>query len=46
MKNQERMTAAFAYIMQHLDGNEFAMLDLGEDCHQYGEQARQDHQHV
>jgi hypothetical protein len=29
MTNQEKMTAVFAYIKQHLDGNEQAIWELG-----------------
>jgi hypothetical protein len=36
MTNREKMVAVFSYINEHLDGNEQAIFELGEEYRAYG----------
>ncbi len=38
MTNREKMVTVFSYIKEHLDGNEQAIFELGEECRAYGQQ--------
>ncbi len=38
MTNREKMVAVFSYINEHLDGNEQAIFELGEEYRAYGQQ--------
>jgi hypothetical protein len=40
------MLAVFRYIREHLDGNEQAIWELGEQCRQFGQQQQDNNQQV
>jgi hypothetical protein len=46
LTDREKKTAVFRYIREHLDGNEQAIWELGEQCRQFGQQQQNNNQHV